>query len=355
MQMPVRRSVLLIPAYNPDGRLLRLAEEINMAGSQAVPPLVVVDDGSAPGCRWVFYALKIRTGCEVVRHETNHGKGAALKTGMVYILEKYPESTGIVTADADLQHLPQDILRVTQTLEENPNSMVLGSRNFSGKDVPFKSKWGNRVTSLIVYMITGIPALDTQTGLRGIPAAFAAECLDIRGDHFEFEMEALFHLTRRGVPLITLPITTIYREQNHATNFHAVKDSILIYRSVLKFGAASAVCAGLDLILFALFSTFIFDKSAGGIMAATIVARVCSGCCNFICNKFFVFGMRGKTPKAWVKYAVLFAAIMFTSGVLTVLLASAGVPAVAAKLLTDSLLFAVSYMAQKRFVFTRTA
>ncbi|MDR1251255.1 MAG: bifunctional glycosyltransferase family 2/GtrA family protein [Treponema sp.] len=353
--MPVRRSVLLIPAYNPDGRLLQLAEEINMAGSQAVPPLVVVDDGSAPDCRWVFYALKIHTGCEVVRHETNHGKGAALKTGMVYILEKYPEATGIVTADADLQHLPQDILRVTQTLEENPNSMVLGSRNFSGKDVPFKSKWGNHVTSLIVYMITGIPALDTQTGLRGIPAAFAAECLGIRGNHFEFEMEALFHMARHGVPLITLPITTVYREQNRATSFRAVKDSILIYRSVLKFGAASAVCAGLDLLLFALFSTFIFGKSAGGIMAATIAARVCSGCCNFICNKFFVFGIRGKTLSAWIKYAALFAAIMCASGVLTGLLASTGIPAVAAKLLTDSLLFAVSYMAQKRFIFTRTA
>jgi hypothetical protein len=140
--VPVRRSVLLIPAYNPDGRLLRLAEEINMAGGQAVPPLVVVDDGSAPSCRWVFDALKTRMGCKVLRHETNRGKGAALKTGMAYILEKHPEATGIVTADADLQHLPQDILRVAKTLEENPGSLTLGHGISAAKTCPLRANGG---------------------------------------------------------------------------------------------------------------------------------------------------------------------------------------------------------------------
>jgi hypothetical protein len=65
--------------------------------------------------------------------------------------------------------------------------------------------------------------------------------------------------------------------------------------------------------------------------------------------------MRGKTSIAWIKYAALFTAIMFTSGIFTGLLASVGIPAIAAKLITDSLLFVASYVVQKRFIFTRTA
>ncbi|NLI92530.1 MAG: hypothetical protein GX434_10100 [Peptococcaceae bacterium] len=51
------------------------------------------------------------------------GKGAALKTGIQYAAQNYPECCGYVTADADGQHAPEDILKVADSLEQNPGHL----------------------------------------------------------------------------------------------------------------------------------------------------------------------------------------------------------------------------------------
>jgi putative flippase GtrA len=158
-------------------------------------------------------------------------------------------------------------------------------------------------------------------------------------------------MVENKVPFIQVPVTTVYIEQNRSTSFRAVRDSALIYWSILKFGLSSAVCAGIDLAAFAALAALVFDKSARGIMMSTLGARLCSGVCNFVFNKVFVFRSGGGAAGKGIKYLVLFVVIMFTSGALTGLLSQAGLPPVAAKVITDCCLFVLSYFAQRRFIF----
>ncbi|WP_240189780.1 glycosyltransferase [Bacillus sp. P14.5] len=48
-------------------------------------------------------------GVTVLEHERNQGKGAALKTGIAHAVERFPDTNGIITVDADGQHLPEDV------------------------------------------------------------------------------------------------------------------------------------------------------------------------------------------------------------------------------------------------------
>ena len=110
---------------------------------------------------------------QLLRHAVNLGKGAALKTAFNYVLCAMPDAAGVVTADADGQHAPEDIARVAEALAAQPDALVLGARAF-GADVPLRSRFGNIVTRGIMHALLGRKLADTQTGLRGIPAAPAA-------------------------------------------------------------------------------------------------------------------------------------------------------------------------------------
>ena len=119
--------IVLIPAYEPDHRLVGLVDELHDAGQR----VVVVDDGSGPAYAAVFEAVR-RRGGTVLTHPVNRGKGAALKTGF-----QYAGGDDVVCADADGQHRVEDILRVAAQVERTGRT-TLGVRQFTGP-VPLRS------------------------------------------------------------------------------------------------------------------------------------------------------------------------------------------------------------------------
>lgn len=225
------KPVIIIPTLNPDQRLVNLVEKLNEVDN----PIVIINDGSEEECSDIFETLSSRFQCDIVNHEKNMGKGAAIKTGIKYVSRIYPESSGIVTADGDGQHAAEDILRVAKALHQNQGSLILGSRDFSEKDVPFKSRWGNRITSIVFKLSTGKECPDTQTGLRGIPKELKEICLSVSGDRFEYEMNTLLEFVGHNIPLRHITIETIYLENNKSSHFNPVKDSIRIYSNILKY------------------------------------------------------------------------------------------------------------------------
>ena len=100
--------MVIIPALNPSHYLIRLVTEIV---SLVSPYIVIINDGSEKEHAYIFESLK-SAGCVNLEHASNLGKGAALKTGLKYVLLYYPDACGIVTADADGQHSPKDIFRL---------------------------------------------------------------------------------------------------------------------------------------------------------------------------------------------------------------------------------------------------
>jgi glycosyltransferase involved in cell wall biosynthesis len=187
------KPVIVIPAYRPDGRLPALITEL---AEKSELPIIVVDDGSGPEYAGIFKGLKTLYGCSVCAHSNNRGKGAALKTGIREAMRLSPGASGVVTADADGQHAPEDVFRVAAALDTYQDTLILGARDFFGGSVPFKSRWGNRITASVFRRATGARVCDTQTGLRGIPMSFAQISLNIPGERFEYEFNVLLRAAK---------------------------------------------------------------------------------------------------------------------------------------------------------------
>lgn len=342
------KPIVIIPAFNPDEKLIHVVEKLKELKLQ----VVVVNDGSRTIFNSIFEILEDRKLCDVLEHRKNKGKGAALKTGIQYAALNYPESSGFVTADADGQHSPEDILKIADTLEENPDSFVLGTRDFSQKGVPLKSFLGNRITSFVYLLSTGKRCADTQTGLRGIPQKYKRLCLSVPGDKYEYEMNFLLEMGGNDVPFINVPIETIYLENNSSSHFNPIKDSALIYLNILKYSISSLASAAADLSIFTIFTHLIFGTGSMGILASTITARLASGSMNFMVNKFWVFESKRHKSNEAILYFVLFCCQMVMSWLLVSSLSSLPINLTLIKVIVDTGLFFISYQIQKNFIFT---
>ena len=187
----------LIPSYNHDIRLISTAVDLRAAGFHHI---IVVDDGSRPDCQPYFQEL-IHMDCKVVRLPQNSGKGEALKFGFLTFLTQGWSDAGVVTVDGDGQHSGADALRCAAALLRNPQSLILGGRDFSGSQVPVKSKRGNRTMTFLLNRLCGIPLRDTQTGLRAIPSSCLAAFSGISGGRYEYETNMLLYCKRHHIPI----------------------------------------------------------------------------------------------------------------------------------------------------------
>lgn len=343
--------IVLIPSLNPDTHLVELT---NLLLTNQLLHIIIVDDGSAPSYQSLFSALEDKN-ITVLHHPVNRGKGAALKTGFAYILEHYPHVLGVVTADADGQHTPVDIQTLGNALVKYNDSLILGVRDFSQPQVPFKSRWGNRITAFIFLYITRKECADTQTGLRAIPRKLIAKSTLVEGDRFEYEMNMLVEFVKQDIPLVQLPISTVYRDNNSHSHFRAFRDSWRIYKQLfritLRFASSALLATSLDLILFTLLLNFVWPDAVYGIGLATLTARLSSGLVNFIVNAKWTFSYIGrKRDVAW-KYGLLFVTLIVISTLLVTASSLIGVPPTLAKVIIDSSLFIVAYRVQKNYVF----
>ncbi len=226
-------AVLLIPALNPDGMLIKLIEDLAPVWNR---PVVIVDDGSGEKARKEIFPVANAMGCDIITHHVNLGKGRALKNGFNFILNAYPEALGAVTADSDYQHLPEDIIACAEALVSSaePLPLVLGCRDFDDPKVPQKSKLGNKITRNFMRIMNGVDVTDTQTGLRAISSEFMKYLMNVPGERFEFEVNMLTAARQISLPFKEISIKTVYIDNNSATTFNPVKDSVKIYLNLFK-------------------------------------------------------------------------------------------------------------------------
>ena len=211
---------LVIPVCDPDeARFPSLVRRLRADFAH----IVVVDDGSARG-RAAFDDVRGDVDAVLI-HENNRGKGAALRTAFAWVRENLPRMVGVVTVDGDGQHDPEDVRRVAEELARETNGgLVLGVRSFAG-DVPFRSRLGNFWTRGLFHLITGLSVSDTQTGLRGIPAALLPRLLAIPGDRYEYEIRMLADARRHPTPPREVSVRTIYLDGNAASHYRPLRDT----------------------------------------------------------------------------------------------------------------------------------
>jgi glycosyltransferase involved in cell wall biosynthesis len=333
---------VLIPAYQPGKALVELAREL----SRDFAAVVIVDDGSGPAYGPVFEQAEKFSRVEIVRHATNRGKGAALKSGIEHIRATLPDVDGIVTADADGQHAPDDIVRVGRALVEHPQCLVLGSRKFQG-DVPWRSRAGNAITRRVVHLVVGQNLSDTQTGLRGIPAILWPPLLLIEADGYEFELEMLIAARRQGVAVQEEPIRTIYQAGNPTSHFNPLVDSMKIYFVLLRFTSVSVMTAVLDNVVF-----YIAYRRTGHILASQALGRTFAVAFNYWMVRRSVFDSRRRHLAVLPQYLMLVLVSGAASyGGIRLLSDRAGVNPVAAKLAVETLLFFGNFAVQRLLIF----
>lgn len=352
------KAAIFIPAHNPDERLITYCEDLVKAGFTKI---IVLNDGSDEEFRPVFDKLTGVPEVVMLSHAINLGKGRALKNGFNYFLsmEDAGKYSGVITADADGQHLIKDVIKVQEAMDRSEDTLILGARDFNAKIVPPKSRFGNRSSILLMRLLHGMKLRDTQTGLRGIPTSILPEYLDLYGERFEYETSMLIKTSRNHIKYEEVPIETVYENNNKDTHFRDIADSVkvvgVMFSTFLKYLLSSGSSALIDIGMFRLMLVIVANfalPDGTRITIATIVARIISSLFNFMMNKNLVFNSEGNRAVLLVKYYVLCVIQMACSaGLVAGLFALTHVPETMLKIVVDAVLFLISFRVQKRFIF----
>jgi glycosyltransferase involved in cell wall biosynthesis len=194
------RVAALIPAFD----CARTIADVVYGASRYCGHVLVVDDGSSDETA----ALARAAGAEVIRHDVNRGKGAALRSGLIRLLaEGY---THAFSVDGDGQHLASEMQRMLDASRAAPGAIVLGARRIAPEQeiAPIK-RFGNDFANWWVSLAAGREFRDTQTGFRIYPIAATLD-LGVQAERYQFESEVLILAARRGIAIETCEVAVFY-------------------------------------------------------------------------------------------------------------------------------------------------
>ena len=220
--------VVVIPTFNNGSTL----KEVLTGVMDVCGNVIVVNDGS---CDNTYDILNQFDGIEVITHNKNRGKGAALNSGFrkAYDLGyKYA-----ITIDSDGQHYPQEIKLLCDASLKEPETLWIGSRDFKSDNMPGKNSFANRFSNFWFKLETGITLEDTQSGFRLYPLERLKGIRTLSG-RYEFELEIIVRAAWRNVVVKNIPVSVYYPPKEiRISHFKPFKDfaRISILNTVLVF------------------------------------------------------------------------------------------------------------------------
>lgn len=241
-------TVVLLPAYNPNIMMLKTLRELKAEGFG----ILVVNDGSAKEFAELF--VEAEKYAVVLSYEKNMGKGFALKYGMQKIGEFFPEAKRFITADADGQHSTEDIVDIREKMRSG-DDFILGTRDFKG-NTPLRSRVGNSMSRLVFAVSTGHYLSDNQSGLRGFDMCHVPWMARVAGNRYEYEMNVLMTAVRQKIRIRTVPIKTIYIDDNRSSHFNPIRDTLRIHKNMFFGAGGSLISVFLSIILVAIIDIF---------------------------------------------------------------------------------------------------
>ncbi|KTD07865.1 bifunctional glycosyltransferase family 2/GtrA family protein [Legionella jamestowniensis] len=342
----IKYPVLIIPAYNPDDRLISLLKEHRELFPEQ--QCIIVNDGSEVGFLNVFKQLET-SGYIVLHHQQNQGKGAALRTAMNYYLAVFSDKApGVVTADADGQHSVQDIIHLSQRFSADSSRLYLGIRQIAKANIPLRSRFGNILTKFLFNLITRSRIKDTQTGLRGVPNQLIRSLVMTSTKRYEFEFEMFFIAKKFRVSIEQLPIETIYIDNNKGSHFNPLLDSLRIYFIFLRFCSVAIFSFLLD---FSMFSLIYFVSQHAAL--AVFGARLISAPVNFILNKNLSFKSHKSLLVSAFQYFILVAIMSASSFYVMNFIHYTGLSIYISKIIAEFLIFMANFLIQYLVIFTK--
>lgn len=221
----------VIPTYNN----ARTLADVICRTAQFISDIIVVVDGSTDSTMQVLEALTIPV--TIVRLETNHGKGYALKQG--FRKAQQMGFTHALTIDSDGQHYPEDIPALLAISRQQPETFVVGNRNIAADNMPRQNTFANRFSNFWFAVQTGMYLPDTQTGLRIYPLA-RLHGLHLITSRYEAELELLVFAAWAGEKIVSAPIHVYYPpSEERVSHFRPAYDftRISILNTILCFAA----------------------------------------------------------------------------------------------------------------------
>ena len=268
--------LIIIPAYNPP---IKLFEALLTKLEGAFKHVLIVNDGSDESFNDFFKKLERKY--HVLKHEYNLGKGEAIKTAYRFAYDNYKDVLAYVVIDCDNQHDIEDMINCCKAAIERPDSLVIGVRDFSLDTVPFKSKAGNKITRLMFKWLFNKDITDTQTGLRAISPTIVNKLLAVSGSRYNYELKCLITCCEENIPIVEVPIKTIYIENNKESRFNPVKDSFIIYKEFINYYLRLFIPYLISLLVFLI--VFYFMNSNND-LKALIIVNIIAGIINIVTN-----------------------------------------------------------------------
>ncbi|MFP5245230.1 MAG: glycosyltransferase family 2 protein, partial [Thermoanaerobaculia bacterium] len=213
----------LIPALNAERTIPRVVVEAR----KQLEPVVVIDDGSSDATGDVARAV----GATVIRHDVNRGKGGALKTGFAWALENGFD--GVITLDADGQHLPSEIPKFIAAANETRADLIIGGRSHLFEHMLPRRRNANRFSAWCIAKTSGEKITDSQSGFR-FYSAHLLRTLHLRANGFDMESEVIVRAGRGGMKIVTIPIDLGFVDGIATSHYKPLKDTLRIAWTVTR-------------------------------------------------------------------------------------------------------------------------
>lgn len=210
-----------MPAFNAAKYLPELVTRVR--GHVSPQDFLVVNDGSTDSTVEILRTLKVN----FISFPHNRGKGAALAAAFDSAIKQGYRS--VLTLDADLQHLPEEIPRFFAV--DDGQTLVIGTRTMNLRIMPFSRWLTNNLTSLIISIFSSARVRDSQSGFRMIPSS-ALKAMPLKSIKYDFESEMLFKAGALGCPIGEVPISTVY--EHSASYINPFKDTFRFIRQIWK-------------------------------------------------------------------------------------------------------------------------
>jgi glycosyltransferase involved in cell wall biosynthesis len=214
---------ILIPAYNAQetlGFVLKKIEPLQM-------DTLVVDDGSSDETK----RMASEKGAQLLEHPTNLGKGAALRTGFRYILQK--DYQVVITLDADGQHDPSEIPFLFKIFQSVKPDILIASRAAEFWKMTFLRRFWNRLGVKAVARLCHSDITDSQSGFRLIRTEILKK-IDFSTSRFETELELLIKACKKGFSVLSVPINAQKVDGTASSHFRPVVDTWMVCKLFLR-------------------------------------------------------------------------------------------------------------------------
>lgn len=234
--MPKTKLIsIVVPCYNEKATIEKILGEVmdvNLGSTQK--EVVIVDDGSKDGTRDILKGLaKKNSRIKLIFQETNQGKGAALKRGIL-------ESSGdvVIIQDADLEYDPQEYIRLLYPIERGHADVVYGSRFIGGEPhriIYYRNQVANKFLTTMSNIFTGLNLTDMETCYKMMRGDLARELAPhLQAQRFGFEPEITARIAKSNARVYEIGISYYGRSKEEGKKISAI-DGFKAIWEIIRF------------------------------------------------------------------------------------------------------------------------